>query len=70
MKKLNKSGSLIIVRLTDAELISYRYTSLKRYRQQHRTLDLIYLLKEGLTYDIANIGHPMLFAATRRQKIN
>ncbi len=48
----------------DAELISYRYTLLKRYRQQHRTLDLIYLLKEGLTYDIANIGHPMLFAAT------
>lgn len=44
----------------DAELISYRYTLLKRYRQQHRTLDLIYLLKEGLTYDIANIGHPML----------
>ena len=31
----------------DAELISYRYTLLKRYRQQHRTLDLIYLLKEG-----------------------
>ena len=29
----------------DAELISYRYTLLKRYRQQHRTLDLIYLFK-------------------------
>ena len=31
---------------------------------QHRTLDLIYVLREGLSYDFANIGHPMLFAQT------
>lgn len=48
----------------DAEMISYRLKLLKRYRYQHRTRDLMYLLREGLTYDIANIAHPMLFAAT------
>jgi NTE family protein len=48
----------------DAEVISHRLSLLKRYRFQKRTHDLMYLLREGLTYDIANIAHPMLFAAT------
>ncbi|MFM7811409.1 MAG: DUF3336 domain-containing protein [Acinetobacter junii] len=48
----------------DAEALSNRYTLLKKYRTQHRTLDLIYVLREGLSYDFANIGHPMLFAET------
>ena len=26
--------------------------------------DLIYVLRDGLTHDFANIGHPMLFAET------
>lgn len=45
----------------DAEVISYRLGLLRRYRQQNRIKDLIYILREGLTYDIANICHPMLF---------
>lgn len=48
----------------DAEVLSRRYNLLKRYRLHHRTLDLIYILRDGLTYDFANIGHPMLFAET------
>ncbi|MFI8033743.1 DUF3336 domain-containing protein [Acinetobacter sp. ABJ_C3_5] len=48
----------------DAEILSKRYNLLKKYRTQHRTLDLIYVLREGLSYDFANIGHPMLFAQT------
>lgn len=48
----------------DAELISYRLNLLRKYRLQHRVMDSVYLLQEGLTHDIANIGHPMLFAAT------
>jgi NTE family protein len=48
----------------DAEILSKRYNLLKKYRMQHRTLDLIYVLREGLSYDFANIGHPMLFAQT------
>ncbi|WP_273776833.1 DUF3336 domain-containing protein [Acinetobacter sp. GSS19] len=48
----------------DAELISHRLNLLKKYRTQDRIVDLIYILREGLTYDIANIGHPMLFTAT------
>ncbi|WDZ50043.1 DUF3336 domain-containing protein [Acinetobacter vivianii] len=48
----------------DAEILSKRYNLLKKYRTQHRTLDLIYVLREGLSYDFANIGHPMLFAET------
>ena len=48
----------------DAEVLSRRYNLLKRYRLHHRTLDLIYVLRDGLTYDFANIGHPMLFAET------
>lgn len=48
----------------DAEIISHRLNLLKKYRLQQRTLDLIYILREGLSYDIANIGHPMLFSAT------
>ncbi|RZF55911.1 DUF3336 domain-containing protein [Acinetobacter halotolerans] len=48
----------------DAEILSKRHNLLKKYRTQHRTLDLIYVLREGLSYDFANIGHPMLFAET------
>lgn len=48
----------------DAEILSKRYNLLKKYRLQHRTLDLMYILREGLSYDFANIGHPMLFAET------
>ena len=48
----------------DAAILSKRYNLLKKYRAQHRTLDLVYVLREGLTYDIANIGHPMLFTET------
>lgn len=48
----------------DAEMISHRLTLLRRYRTNHRTQDLMYLLREGLSYDIANIAHPMLFAMT------
>ncbi|WP_111892183.1 DUF3336 domain-containing protein [Acinetobacter sp. MB5] len=45
----------------DAEVISHRLVLLRKYRQQNRIKDLIYILREGLTYDIANICHPMLF---------
>ncbi|MEB3767853.1 DUF3336 domain-containing protein [Acinetobacter sp. MD2] len=45
----------------DAEVIAHRLGLLKKYRQQNRIKDLIYILREGLTYDIANICHPMLF---------
>ena len=48
----------------DAEIISHRLNLLRRYRSQNRTVDLIYILREGLSYDVANIGHPMLFAQT------
>lgn len=48
----------------DAEVIAYRLTMLKRYRNSRRCRDLIYILREGLTYDIANIAHPLLFSAT------
>ncbi len=48
----------------DAEIISHRLNLLKRYRQQQRTADLIYILREGFSYDVANIGHPMLFNQT------
>lgn len=48
----------------DAEIISHRLNLLKKYRLQQRTLDLVAILREGLSYDIANIGHPMLFTAT------
>ena len=48
----------------DAEILSKRYNLLKKYRAQQRSLDLVYVVREGLAYDIANIGHPMLFAET------
>jgi len=48
----------------DAEILSKRHNLLKKYRTQRRTLDLIYVLREGLSYDFANIGHPMLYAET------
>ncbi|AYA04471.1 DUF3336 domain-containing protein [Acinetobacter sp. WCHAc010034] len=48
----------------DAEIIAYRLSFLKRYRAQKRTRDLMYMLSEGLTYDIANIAHPLLFSVT------
>jgi predicted acylesterase/phospholipase RssA len=48
----------------DAEVIAYRLTNLKRYRSMKRCLDVIYMLREGLSYDVANIAHPLLFSAT------
>ena len=48
----------------DAEIISHRLNLLRRYRTTERSHDLIYILREGLTFDIANIAHPMLFTAT------
>ncbi|WOE42929.1 DUF3336 domain-containing protein [Acinetobacter chinensis] len=48
----------------DAEIISHRLNLLRRYRTSERTRDLMYILREGLTYDIANIAHPLLFTAT------
>ena len=45
----------------DAETISHRLNLLRRYRSQNRTRDLMHILREGLTYDVANIAHPMLF---------
>ncbi len=48
----------------DAEIISHRLNLLRRYRQQNRTHDLMYILREGFSHDVANIGHPMLFAHT------
>lgn len=48
----------------DAEVIAYRLNLLKRYRHTERARDLLYILREGLTYDVANIAHPLLFSAT------
>ncbi|WP_313661292.1 DUF3336 domain-containing protein, partial [Acinetobacter variabilis] len=48
----------------DAEVIAHRLGKLRRYRQQKRTRDLMYILREGLSYDIANIAHPLLFTVT------
>ena len=48
----------------DAEIISRRLNMLRRYKLQNRVEDLIYILREGLTHDVANIGHPMLYAHT------
>lgn len=48
----------------DAAVISARLNLLKRYRVGTRDKDLIHVLHEGLTYDVANIAHPMLFAMT------
>ena len=48
----------------DAAIIAHRLTLLRRYRTQNRIPDLMHILREGLTYDIANIAHPMLFTAT------
>lgn len=45
----------------DAEIISHRLNLLKKYQLNHRVTDLIYILREGFSHDIANIGHPMLF---------
>lgn len=46
----------------DAEIIAHRLSLLRRYKQQKRTRDLMYILSEGLTFDIANIAHPLLFS--------
>lgn len=48
----------------DAEIIAHRLNLLSRYRSQNRVADLMYILREGFSYDVANIGHPMLFSAT------
>ncbi len=56
----------------DAELISYRYTLLKRYRQQHRTLDLIYLFKRraNLRYCKYWSSYVVCCHTCRHKKIN
>ena len=46
----------------DAQVIAHRLGKLTRYRTQKRTRDLMYILREGLSYDIANISHPLLFS--------
>lgn len=48
----------------DAEIISHRLNLLRRYRSQKRIPDLMYILREGLSHDVANIGHPLLFTTT------
>src|SRR5690606_6466225 len=48
----------------DAEVIAHRLGKLRRYRQQKRTRDLMHILCEGLSYDVANIAHPLLFTET------
>lgn len=48
----------------DAELLAHRLTLLSRYRLMKRHPELLALIREGLAHDIANIGHPMLFAMT------
>lgn len=45
----------------DAQVIVHRLDLLKRYRAEKRILDLVHVLHEGLSYDVANIAHPMLF---------
>ena len=48
----------------NAEVISHRLNLLRRYMLNHRVIDLIYILREGLSHDVANIGHPLLFTQT------
>lgn len=48
----------------DTEIISHRLNMLRRYRSQNRTIDLMYILREGFSYDIGNIGHPLLYGST------
>ncbi|OTG88335.1 hypothetical protein B9T31_02140 [Acinetobacter sp. ANC 4558] len=48
----------------DAAVIASRLNLLKRYKSMQRGKDLMHVLHEGLTYDVANIAHPMLFTAT------
>ncbi|NHB57104.1 DUF3336 domain-containing protein [Acinetobacter sp. 194] len=48
----------------DAAIISHRLNLLRRYQTDKRTGDLIYILREGLSHDVANIGHPLLFSHT------
>lgn len=48
----------------DSEIIAHRLNILRRYRHQKRTADLIYILSEGLSHDLANIAHPLLFTET------
>ena len=48
----------------DAEIISHRLNLLRRYQSNHRVADLMYILREGFSHDVGNIGHPMLFSET------
>jgi NTE family protein len=64
-KQGRKNGNMITARpISMLKLFPYRLNLLRKYRTQQRVLDALYLLQEGLTHDIANIGHPMLFTAT------
>lgn len=48
----------------DRDVIAHRLFLLKKYKQQGRVKDLLGILHEGLTYDVANICHPMLFVVS------
>ena len=45
----------------DAEVIGHRLMLLQRYRLQKRSYDLVHIIREGLSFDVANISHPLLF---------
>ncbi len=46
----------------DAEIISHRLGYVKTLPHSNNVPnDLMYILREGLSYDIANIAHPLLF---------
>ena len=45
----------------DYSLIADRLTRMRRYRLEHKDLNLMRLLREGLQHDLGNIGHPLLY---------
>lgn len=55
--KLDNTSSLY-----DYSLIADRLTRLRRYRLEHKDIELVRLLREGLHHDLGNIGHPMLYS--------
>lgn len=46
------------------EFLAQRLTRIKQLKQKKQHLDLASYLREGLSYDIANISHPLLFTQT------
>lgn len=49
----------------NVDIVLSRLNLLRQYRIQGEFRSLLHLLREGLTYDIANICHPMLFVVAR-----